>query len=435
MWVISDSLKLFVVVCLLVTSALQLLKHAKRRGSTQTRRSRGIGFRSRRRLQWANLVVGTIFTVWLADLHGLVGMGWRVFLGLSSLLVSVMMEEGLYIGYLVTYTSYARTRLSGGMSPVIGMCYFLVGLTYFLCQLASVLLTLRSDEFRWSLLRHASTTSLLLFISIYSGLLIYRLKREVGRLAGGIVATRPYPHDDYDYKSETRVNQQFLKLQAILTKILLTMLPVCAVGILSGVMLVIRTLQNEYGSYSRMFRRSQRTYSLPQDIEGYWSILLVHGFFVYYAYIPMCVQRRPSHIYKRMPSIDSSDPHNYNYNYSADHDTPMHSHAVGDWSVHQQQQHRHPQQQQPHYANDLQQQQQDLQQQGQQFYSESVADSTFQVVNYTPGQDSVGTMSTTNTQLPTNSYFLQQQQQQQQQQQVQQQLQHHDDGAYEEGEG
>lgn len=110
-------------------------------------------------------------------LYSLVGMGWRVFLGLSSLLVSVMMEEGLYIAYLVTYTSYARTRLSGGMSPVIGMCYFLVGLVYFLCQLASVLLTLRSDEFRWSLLRHASTTSLLLFISIYSGLLIYRLKR------------------------------------------------------------------------------------------------------------------------------------------------------------------------------------------------------------------------------------------------------------------
>mmetsp|Transcript_10482 Transcript_10482/g.14550 ORF Transcript_10482/g.14550 Transcript_10482/m.14550 type:complete len:460 (+) Transcript_10482:314-1693(+) len=372
-WIVSDSIKLVIVAIMACISALQL----QQVGSVETKQ----------KLHAANLFVGILMLVWLGDLNGVLGMGWRFFLIASDTIVATMAEEGLYIGYVVTYTSYATTKFSSRLPSIIGCGFVFVGLVFALCHLASVILTVATDNYRFAALRHAASTFLLLFVSLTTSTLILKLKRLLASLTGGLATPicdeeEGWSHEQRD-KTDQRVqflpahnsdsssrcqrnasnknkkgngdaydeeeednhglsqgeNRSFpsgsrsgsrgglrlsgadakawgparakvrssslskrknsrgvrmssgggVNIEAIqrnLNKILFCMAPVCALGLASLVILVVRA-EYTHESYSDLCRKDNLNYSIKLDIIGYWSVIGIHFFLIYYAFVPM----------------------------------------------------------------------------------------------------------------------------------------------------
>lgn len=267
-WVVSDSLKLLVMSVLMVATILQL--------------KTGTPVTAKRHIHWLNFICGVIIITWLSNLHGVAGQGWIAYLILSDAAIAIEVLTGLYTAYVVTCASYATSKLSSKLPLMIGGSFTFVAVCYIICHILSVALTISNDDYRFSLLRHVANSLVLFFVSIYTGILIFRLKRMLRSLTD----TLSEGLDPDDGSPVEAANDD--KIQTNLTRILLFLAPAFGFGIVALVHFAYETERGP-SDYSELLHREQQHYHLATDIAGCWSIVLAHFFFVYYAWINLNV--------------------------------------------------------------------------------------------------------------------------------------------------
>lgn len=269
-WIISDSLKIVLVLAMLSINAMMI---ANQRPMPASRR-RNFGAVARQRLMWANCVNMTITVVWLTDMHGLSGFGWRFFLVVSTMIVTLCSLSGLYVCFVIAWTQHTSSQLTARLPRWITVSYITVAVLDIVCQITGVVLTMVYDEYHWSVFRHTGTSFMIVFTGATLAYYVVQLKRMLASFSAGngvdLSSTSAQKHD---------------KLQRNLTRILLCSVPVCVLGILSGIALITATQENGgQESYSALIRHNEENYSVTNDITISWSILIVQLFVLYYVW-------------------------------------------------------------------------------------------------------------------------------------------------------
>uniref|UniRef100_A0A7S3YMD8 Uncharacterized protein n=1 Tax=Lotharella globosa TaxID=91324 RepID=A0A7S3YMD8_9EUKA len=290
-WIVSDSIKLGIVLVFLGVSVVQ----AAQQHSMSTKRY----------IHYANVIVGVVFAFELAQAHGSGLGGWKGFIVLADIVVTIIALEAFYISYAVLWAIFSSSSVRSLSRFPEGLKYafLVVAICFVLCHIISLGLTIAHNDYQYSTIRHSATLVLLLCTSLTNIVLILKLKRILMRYsvviasyADNFMGSEDGKHleteEPTENTDEDRVGE---KLQSKLTKLLCLYIPVCCLGIASMGVLVKHT-QERRGSYSEIVQKSNAKYDVYSDIFGFWSIVVSYFLLIYYAFVTvekcLCYTRR-----------------------------------------------------------------------------------------------------------------------------------------------
>lgn len=337
-WIVSDSVKLFILGCVLVITAVQMRAKSN--------------VASKRRMHLFNLLSTLAFAAWMADAHGQIGFGWRFYLVLNNTVALLLAATGVYIVSIVACAIYASAHLSTEAPGYLSAVFFALWLFFAACVAASTGATLVTDRYKNMVLRHATTGILVIGGSYYVVYLIARLKcmlrginraiqdqdesspgerssslnrragsssdgkrsrvissadRSVGRVSSD--GSSPWPINPLllsnDSKQRRRHSPRGARrlprqaprrradsadaeaIQGNLTRIAVAVMVVFTAGGAASVMFAVHCARSTE-RYSAMTAQENQKWTATADFWSYLLPLLVAIFYVYYAWTPLC---------------------------------------------------------------------------------------------------------------------------------------------------
>jgi len=242
-----------VVVGLLLASVLSLWK-----GSHES---------ERRRLHYLTVTTLIMTVIFLAGFHGATGYGWKAFVVISNLTVTLLAETGLYISYVFASAQYASYHQGNHLPSWFAPSFQVVGVLCALSQILGVSLVLATNDYTYVLLLHIPISIVLMFASGVSAVAVWRLKKMLARL------------NTLAYDSLEPIGSD--RIQTTLTRVLFVLTPISMLGLASVIVLSLRAIRIKK-SYSSMLRAANSHFTIEDSIISDWSIVALEFFYVFY---------------------------------------------------------------------------------------------------------------------------------------------------------